>query len=95
MGRGKVTFPCPILLSVALSRIPVPKSAIQVSLLARYSFDWLIIKLFLWNFMEVLRLLPGPAIEEIQRLPPGLQKSKFATQKTFDILLFLDTDSIF
>lgn len=23
---------------------------------------------------EVLRLLPGPAVEEVQRLPPGLQK---------------------
>ena len=27
-------------------------------------------------FLQVLRLLPGPAVEEIQRLPPGLQKSE-------------------
>ena len=27
-------------------------------------------------FIQVLRLLPGPAVEEIQRLPPGLQKSE-------------------
>ena len=26
---------------------------------------------------EVLRLLPGPTIEERQTLPPGLQKRKF------------------
>lgn len=25
---------------------------------------------------QVLRLLPGPTVEEVQRLPPGLQKSK-------------------
>ena len=32
---------------------------------------------------KVLRLLPGPAVEEIQRLPPGLQKSKNVLKKPF------------